>query len=57
MLDDEEEVDPVKEIKLTHSAVDCTFIGDHLVLFLCSELDAQLVLYDLLARKNVKNLE
>lgn len=31
LLDNEEEIDPIKEIKLNHSAIDCTFIGDHLV--------------------------
>lgn len=33
-----EDYDFVKEIKLTHSPVDCTFITDHLVIFFIEEL-------------------
>lgn len=45
MIEDEDEL--ISEIKIQYNAVDCVFVSNTLVVFLCTEIEAQLVLYDI----------
>uniref|UniRef100_A0A915E431 Uncharacterized protein n=1 Tax=Ditylenchus dipsaci TaxID=166011 RepID=A0A915E431_9BILA len=52
----EMQIELVKDLKFQYTAIECVFVSDYVVLFLCAELDSQLAFFNVSTQKCVKVL-